>query len=116
MGINSQEVAYGFGQLGSAFGSGTAALHPPVGMVVVAITSMAATTGFTILKRDTGEIQCVDVEASDPAHNAGSATATEGAGGQTLLGTTIPVGVTIYGRWTEVTGVGGSSYIAYFGV
>ena len=115
MGINSQEVSYGFGQLGSMYGSGITAIHPPIGMVIVAITSTNALTGFTVLKRETGEIECVGVDASDPAHNAAAADATEGSGGATLLGATLPVGVTIYGRWTEATGVAGSQYIAYLG-
>ena len=37
MGQNSTEVAYGFGQLGSAFTDEDAAVTPPTGKVIVAI-------------------------------------------------------------------------------
>ena len=37
MGINSTEVAYGFGQLGSGYLDDTGALTPPTGKVIVAI-------------------------------------------------------------------------------
>ena len=43
MGINSTEVAYGFGQLGSTYTtSGAAAIIPPTGKVFVAITVLSA--------------------------------------------------------------------------
>ena len=43
MGINSTEVSYGFGQMGSIFSDGTGALTPPSGKVFVAITFLADT-------------------------------------------------------------------------
>jgi len=44
MGINSQEVSYGFGQMGSAFtDTANAPIYPPKGMVIVAITFLADT-------------------------------------------------------------------------
>ena len=44
MGINSQEVAYGFGQMGNAFtDTADAPIYPPKGMVIVAITFLADT-------------------------------------------------------------------------
>ena len=44
MGINSQEVSYGFGQMGSAFtDTADAPIYPPKGMVIVAITFLADT-------------------------------------------------------------------------
>jgi len=43
MGINSQGVAYDFGQLGSMLVTGTDAFYPPKGMVIIAITSLHAT-------------------------------------------------------------------------
>ena len=44
MGINSTEVSYGFGQMGSMFtDSADNAIKPPTGMVFVAITFLAET-------------------------------------------------------------------------
>ena len=39
MGVNSTEVAYGFGQMGSGHIKASTALYPPAGRVIVAITS-----------------------------------------------------------------------------
>ncbi len=44
MGINSQGVAYDFGQLGSGFVDTTGEFTPPTGKVIVAITFLGATT------------------------------------------------------------------------
>jgi len=44
MGINSQGVAYNFGQLGSAYTDVANVIVPPVGQVIVAITFLAANT------------------------------------------------------------------------
>ena len=44
MGQNSQEVAYGFGQLGSAYTDLAKPIVPPQGMVIVAIQFLAANT------------------------------------------------------------------------
>ena len=46
MGVNSQGVAYDFGQMGSMLVTGTAAFNPPNGMVIVAITSLDDDTDF----------------------------------------------------------------------
>ena len=48
MGINSQGVAYNFGQLGSAItDSTTVPINAPKGMVIIAITSLDDATAFT---------------------------------------------------------------------
>ena len=52
MGQNSQEVAYGFGQLGSAYSDLEKPILPPQGMVIVAIQFLADQTP-TILKSET---------------------------------------------------------------
>ena len=44
MGINSQEIAYSFGQMGSAFTDEDSAVTPPAGRVIVAITFLEDTT------------------------------------------------------------------------
>ena len=117
MGMNSQEVAYGFGQMGSMFGSATATMTPPEGMFIIAITSLNADTAFSALTQASGEVQSIGTTAS---HNAvgGQETAVKGSGSVALaVGTPkIPLGTTIYGKWTTVTGGSSSKYIAYLGV
>ena len=50
MGIKTEEVSYGFGQMGSAITDSTSAsLYPPKGMVIVAITSLHDQTAFDAL-------------------------------------------------------------------
>ena len=44
MGINSTEVAYGFGQLGSAYTDLAKPIVPPQGMVIIAIQFLADNT------------------------------------------------------------------------
>jgi len=113
MGINSQEVAYGFGQMGSGHIKATTALYPPAGRVIVAITMLEdvqflATTGLV---------------ADDSYIAGGSASVDDGvsfigSGAQFLANgmdddgdavtsaiiantVTFPKGLTIYGRWTR---------------
>ena len=47
MGINSTEVAYGFGQLGSVFNNTVSAITPPTDKVFVAVTFLTDTTLHT---------------------------------------------------------------------
>ena len=47
MGQNSQEVAYGFGQLGSAYTDLAQTIVPPKDMVIVAIQFLADSTPTT---------------------------------------------------------------------
>ena len=128
MGINSTEVSYGFGQLGSAFNDGTAAMEPPIGKVFVAITMLENTTfdtsaglvadnnnniGLeyigTVFARD------ADGTANDAAHDELSPTAGVGRGGVVVdVSNTFPKGVTIYGRWTSINPASGS-FVAYIG-
>jgi hypothetical protein len=112
MGINSQEVSYGLGQLGSLYAT-TGAVKPPKGAVIVAITIITATTFTTLDDERSGTVQCVD--ASSASHNLVDVQTTdEGSGGLTIASQQLPIGVTIYGRWTAATASGGS-YIAYLG-
>jgi len=128
MGINSTDTAYGFGQLGSVFNDGTAAMAPPTGKVFVAITMITDTTfdtsaglvadndsanGLeyigTVFARDT------DGTVNDAAHDESSSTATLGSGGIAVEVTnTFAAGITIYGRWTSINPAGGH-IIAYIG-
>ena len=124
----SQDTAYGFGQLGSAFNDGTAAMAPPTGKVFVAITMLADTTfdtsaGLVADNDDENGLEYIgtvfardaDGTADDAAHDETSSTATLGSGGVVVdVSNTFPKGVTIYGRWTSINPASGS-FIAYIG-
>ena len=117
MGINSTEVSYGFGQLGSTYTTLSAdAIIPPTGKVFVAITALANTkfdaTGFES-ETPTRFINGSATIANDLA--AGSETTDGGSGGVRVPATQeFPKGVTIYGRWTELDLAAGA-IIAYIG-
>ena len=136
MGINSTEVAYGFGQLGSAYTTASSdAITPPTNKVFVAITMLSdtvfddsaglvaervvvnSTTDATATSTQTGDIY---IGTEQPANDLATATTDEGTGGLIIGGTseadavTFPKGVTIYGRWTEVD-VHSGAVIAYIG-
>ena len=119
MGINSTEVAYNFGQLGSVFNDGTGAITPPTGKVFVAITMLSDTTFETtnglIADNDAAGAGLEYVNTAGSAHDAGSASASSGTGGLTVdSSNNFPEGITIYGRWTSVKPAGGH-IIAYIG-
>ena len=108
MGINSTEVSYGFGQMGSMFNDGTAAMTPPTNKVCVAVTMLTDCTfdssgGLKASNDSAGAgLEYIGTEAA--AHNLadGSETAISGSGGlQIDASNTFPKGVTIYGRYTE---------------
>ena len=136
MGINSTEVAYGFGQLGSAYTTASSdAITPPTNKVFVAITMLAdtifddagglvaerivvnSTTDATAASTQTGDIY---IGTEQPANDLGTATTDEGTGGVIIGGTseadavTFPRGITIYGRWTEID-VHSGAVVAYIG-
>ena len=116
MGLNSTEVSYGFGQMGSAYLADTNAYEPPTGKVVVAITVLSDTTTFAELVPDT----------SGYLDGTGSAV----VGSTAYLGTVTPVaahgtnadavgtsatwktGLTLVGRWTKVD-LGAGSVVLY---
>jgi len=119
MGQNSTEVAYGFGQLGSAFNDGTAAMTPPTNKVFVAITMLEDCTFDASggLKADTSgaDLEYIGTEAAAHDLSVGSETVSSGGGGlQIDASNTFPKGLTIYGRWTEIDPASGS-LIAYIG-
>ena len=119
MGINSTEVAYGFGQLGSSFVDTVGAHRPPSGKVIIAIQFLEDTP-LDGLVADVSQIDTTPV-----AGNAGyfshttAVVAVHGIGAdETDSGTIFPKGITIYGRWTSVTLSGASAsggIICYFG-
>ena len=127
MGQNSTEVAYGFGQLGSAFNDGAALMKPPTGKVFVAITFLADTSfeahGGLVAQQDpTGAgLEYISTEdasgTAQTAHDAadGSETTITGSGGVVVdASNSFPAGVTIFGRWTEIDLTAGA-LIAYIG-
>ena len=119
MAINSTEVSYGFGQMGSVFNDGVAAITPPTGKVFVAITFLADTTfdssGGLVADNDSSS-GLEYVGDTTAAHDAGSATTSTGTGGQPVdSSNTFPKGITIYGRWTEIEPATGGPIIAYIG-
>jgi len=119
MGINSTEVAYGFGQMGSVHmhNDNTQDLTPPDDMVIVAITMIDATK-FDKLTADTSNSV---VYSGTETNNTyfGITNANTGGNGEALdTSIEFPAGLTIYGRWTVVSlnaaqTTGG--IIAYFG-
>ena len=129
MGINSTEVSYGFGQLGSAYTTASSdAITPPTGKVFVAITMLADTvfdsSGGLVAERQlvsgatssdvstkTGDIY---ISTEQPANDLATATTDEGTGGKVVDSVTFPKGVTIYGRWTKFT-PSAAPVICYFG-
>jgi len=130
----TQEIDWGFGQMGSLFLDASGAASPPDGKVFVAITFLAD----TIFDGDSGGLvaQTKQVVAdgantgktlasmglqypntAEAAHNASDAseTALEGSGGVIIdASNTFPKGVTIYGRWIEIDLTSGMC-IAYIG-
>ena len=111
MGQNSTEVAYGFGQLGSGFVDDNGAFLPPAGMVIVAIQTLADT-----------KIALLTPEVVADAAYMGTVTqvALNGANSEPISATTVfPKGITLFGRWSALTTVGGTAdtdgVICYFG-
>ena len=125
MGINSTEVSYNFGQLGSVFTDTTnAPITPPTGKVFVAITFLQDTqlellaTNAGGLTADTSDPNAEYIGTDVAAHDAGTATAVTGTGGKIIDNSnTFPKGVTIYGRFTSVEIGNGKvgALIAYIG-
>ena len=130
MGINSTDTAYNFGQLGSAYTSGSDAIVPPTDKVFIAITMLADTvfksSGGLVAERvvvpgatasdlptRTGDIY---ISTEQPAHDlvGSSETTTEGSGGQVVDSVSFPLGITIYGRWNKIDILSGS-IVAYIG-
>ena len=119
MGQNSTEVAYGFGQLGSAHmhNDHAQSLTPPDDMVIIAIT-MLDDTKFDILTADTSN--SVVYSGTESTNTYFGITNGNTGGNGEVVDTSIifPKGITIYGRWTVVSlnaaqTTGG--IIAYFG-
>ncbi len=128
MGVNSTEVAYNFGQMGSIFNDSANPMKAPTGKVFVAIHFLEETTleahGGLIAEQDSANgLEYISTEdasgnaqtAHDIAHGS-SPTAVSGAGGLVVDNSnTIPAGTIIYGRWTEVHATAAKMIIGYLG-
>ena len=118
MGINSTEVAYNFGQLGSGFCDTTGAFTPPTGKVIVAI-SFLADTALSALVADTGGYEAADGSTGTAYFGSAAAVTANGGGADSIDSSQeFPAGLTIFGRWTSVTlnaGMSTSGIICYFG-
>ena len=106
MGINSTEVAYGFGQMGSGFVDDTGAFTPPTGKVIVAVQFLADSTISTLTAVNDGDEAYFGTQTQ---------TANNGANSEVIdSGNTFPAGITVFGRYSALTLATGSA-IAYFG-
>ena len=122
MGHNSTEVTYQFGQMGSGFTDEDAALTPPAGRVIVAITFLEDTTltsltpaSDMVLDFPTG----ADLAGSAISFGNNAAKAVNGGNAAEIDNATVfPKGLTIYGRWSSVQPNGASAtggIICYYG-
>ena len=104
MGINSTEVAYGFGQLGSGFVNTTGAFTPPAGRVIIAIQFLADTELSGLVADISQHDTVVDATNTGFFSHTAVVPVIHGAGADPTDDVTIfPKGLTIYGRWTSVT-------------
>ena len=137
MAINSTEVSYGFGQMGSGLLTTAAtSIFAPKGKVIVAIT-MLENASFSTLLADTtysSGSASVDNGPEDTAYfGSGTQVAANGGDGEaggynqalaepidTAGGdaTVFPKGLTIYGRWTNVSLLADLTHgvILYYGI
>tara|TARA_R100000458_G_C8249741_1_gene226943 strand:- start:1026 stop:1409 length:384 start_codon:yes stop_codon:yes gene_type:complete len=120
MGLNSTEVSYGFGQMGSGYLDDTGALTPPAGSVIVAIQVVSAAK-FTTLTADTSLLKHstagLVADGSDGTAFIGTGTqvAVNGTNSEAIAAADeFPTGITIYGRWTACTLAAGK-VIVYYG-
>ena len=116
MGINSTEVSYQFGQLGSAYTTASSdAIVPPTNKVFIAITML----GDTVFESNNGLVSTeptkyINTETAANDLDAASETTDQGSGGKVVDSVSFPLGVTIYGRWNKIDVLSGS-VVAYIG-
>ena len=115
MGINSTEVSYGFGQMGSIFTNTNTQVVAPTDRVIVAIQFLSETT-FDELSPENGTSGiCVGDAANEKGAGAeitisGATNENVGASGGQIINaggdsnlTKFPAGITIFGRWDSFT-------------
>ena len=125
--MNSQEVSYQFGQLGSAHITAAAnTVTPPNGMVIVAIQFLEDNK-VDVLTPDNKTSVKYGANAPNnkafvgsPIDNAGATSEANTNGNSIAIDTAVefPKGVTIYGRWTEFSLATSTDHgvILYFGI
>jgi hypothetical protein len=120
MGVNSTEVAYNFGQMGSIYVDGTAAItsnevtSAAIAGAVGTKAVFVAVTFVTDTVFDGGTTGLVAETSTLYPDSTGTGTAIENTGGSVVDGITFPAGLTVYGRWTGFKLASGS-VIAYIG-
>jgi len=122
MAYKDSSVDYGFGQMGSAFTDEDAAVTPPTGKVIVAITFLEDTTLSALTPATDMYVDgSTGADLSGSAAFFGSTTAVGANGGNAAeidSATIFPKGLTIYGRWSSVDPSAASTtggIICYFG-
>ena len=112
MGINSTEVSYSFGQLGSGYLDQNRVFNPPTGKVIVGIQFLQDTELANLVADTT--------QGNDAAFFSFEAVSDgNGSNADELENTALfPAGMTIYGRWTRVqlkVAQANGGIICYFG-
>ena len=116
--MNSQEVSYQFGQLGSAHLQAAGfSIKPPNGMVVVAIQFLDNLKMDIMTVDQSIPLDYTVAAGPNPTHDSFIGI-TNGNDGVYDDSGSPPKGITIYGRWTEVSLAtsGNNGIICYFGV
>ena len=118
--MNSQEVSYQFGQLGSAHITAAGnTVTPPNGMVIVAIQFLANNKVDVLTPDDNTSVKYGASAINDKAF-AGIGSKANDNGNSVAIDTGVefPKGITIYGRWTEfsLATSGDHGVMLYFGV
>jgi hypothetical protein len=125
MPINSTEVSYGLGQMGSIFTDNTSdAISAPSGKAFVAIqflqdTKFDTSGGLVAIQDADNALEYITTTGglanNDPAHDTSGPKGNLGIGGKIVdVNNVFPRGLTIYGRWS-VIGLAQGSIIAYIG-
>ena len=121
MGINSTEVAYGFGQMGNIHISGTVSTSSRDVTSGPGVGDKAVFCAITFLE-DTVFANSLAGLTPDPGNpqlfvggTGSTSTAIDSSGGAITGIESFPKGITIYGRWTNITLVSGRvlAYIGY---
>tara|TARA_R100000664_G_C2732761_1_gene122947 strand:- start:833 stop:1207 length:375 start_codon:yes stop_codon:yes gene_type:complete len=124
MAVNSTEVSWGFGQLGSIHAAGTEAItiiggrdtdSSPASNVNRITKVFVAITFLEDTVFDSGTEGLVAETTQLFPDSTGTGTLIDADGGDVVDGETFPKGVTIYGRWTGFK-LSSGRVIAYLGV
>jgi hypothetical protein len=118
MGINSTEVSYGFGQMGSILHeSGGNPIDPGVTVDSELAAHGAVFVAITFLEDSIFESAATGLVAEDDTlylNSTVATTAIDTNGGIVTDSVTFPKGITIYGRWTKID-LNAGKCIAYIG-